>query len=818
MRVLVAHSFYRLPGGEDRYVRQQVDLLRTRHDVHLEERINADLAEGPSTVALMAFAFDERSVLRDAIRLHRPDVIHLHNAYPSLGPAVHLAASRARVPLVHTVHNYRLRCPNGLQYTQGAQCTRCIAGRYDQAVRHGCFATKRQAGAYSAALWTHRYLLRLEEKVDLFIAPSQFVRRRLVEWGIAADRTAVVRNFALPPPEPSPIGAAGLFLGRLALGKGLRTLLDALRLAGDPPFDVIGTGPEAQQLEAQAVDLGLHNTRFHGYVAPAAVAGFLAAARYVVVPSEWEEVFGLAALEAMAAGRPVVASSVGGLPELVGGGGGRLVAPGDAEALAAGLLAYAGSEDAAARDGATARRFVLEECSPEVHLDGLEAAYARATELRRERDRAKRSLPAVGALGVRRIARVDGGPSARPGPVASQSRLHVLMVHCYYRDLGGENLSFEAETRLLQNAGVRVTTYTRDNRELDLAGVLGRASAGVGTIWAQKSYRDIADLVRRTRPDIVHFQNTFPLISPAAHHAARRMSVPVVQALRNYRLLCASGILFRDGHVCHDCVGRAIPHPAVLHSCYHDSIPQTSVVAMMQLTHRALGTWRDTVDLFVAPSEFARQQFVEAGFAADQIAVKPNFVDPDPGPAPGPGEYALFAGRLAPEKGVLTLLEAWRNDGLPPLVIVGDGPTRQEIEARIVSDALESRVTMLGHRSPDEVMGLMRGARCVVFPSEWYETFGRVAAEAYACGVPVVASRLGAMVEIVEDRVTGRLFEPGDANDLAAAVRWVSSLGASLDALRGAARAAYAAKYTGERNLEQLLEIYHRAMEASRAR
>jgi glycosyltransferase involved in cell wall biosynthesis len=811
MRILVAHSFYRMPGGEDRYVREQVNLLRTRHVVHLEERVNADLPDGPATAAVMAAARGERAALRRALRLHRPDVIHLHNPYPSFGPAVHLAADRARIPLVHTVHNYRVRCPNGLLYTEGAPCSRCTAGRYDNAIHHGCFATKRQAGAYSAALWMHRFVLRLEDKVDLFVAPSQFVRRRLVAWGIGTDRVVVVRNFTVPPPDVPPLGHRGLFLGRLAPEKGLATLLDALSMAGDPPFDIVGSGPDAQRLAARAAELGLHNTHFHGYVPADAVAGYIAAARYIVAPSLWEEVFGLAALEAMAAGRPVVASDVGGLSELVGGGGGRLVARGDADALAGAVLAYADSEEAAARDGAMARRFVLDECSPEAHLDGLGAAYALAAVAQQDRDRRRRTAPATGAPEAGQGEQAHAGPTSIGLGRAPLPRLHVLMVHCYYRDLGGENLSFEAEVRLLRDAGIRVTTYTRDNRELDRTGLLGRARAGLRTTWAEDSYGDLRDLVRRERPDVVHFQNTFPLISPAALHAAHRLGRPIVQTLRNYRLLCASGVLYRDGRICMDCVGRLLPDPAIRHACYQGSVPRTTAVTLMQVTHRMLGTWTDAVDIYVAPSAFARDQFVRAGLPADRFVVKPNFVHPDPGIGPGDGGYVLYAGRLAPEKGVRTLIEAWTGDGLPPLRVVGEGPLQADLEALIVARRLNGRVELMGRQRPERVLELMRAARCLVFPSEWYETFGRVAAEAYACGVPVVASRLGAMAEIVDDGVTGRLVRPNDPVELAAAVRAVSTLGEELDGMRQAARAAYEARFTAERNLGLLLAIYERA-------
>jgi glycosyltransferase involved in cell wall biosynthesis len=390
-------------------------------------------------------------------------------------------------------------------------------------------------------------------------------------------------------------------------------------------------------------------------------------------------------------------------------------------------------------------------------------------------------------------------------------KLHVLMVHCYYRELGGENLSFEAEAGLLEANGVRVTTYTRDNREFDGAGPLRQARAGIRTTWADDAYAAVRASIRRDRPDVVHFQNTFPLISPAAIHAAHRMGVPVVQALRNYRLLCAKAVLFRDGGVCRDCVGRTIPVPAMVHQCYRGSLPRTAAVVSMQVAHRALGTWRDAVTLYVTPSAFARDMFITGGLPADRIVVKPNFVDPDPGVASESGAYALYAGRLELEKGALTLVEAWRDRSLPPLRIAGDGPLRDRLIDAIATHGVADRVELLGHRAPEEILRLMRGARVVVFPSLVYETFGRVLAEAFACGVPVVASRLGAMAEVVEDGITGRLFEPGDPRALAAAVHEV--VGPGHAAMRVAARSAYEEHYTARSNLDQLLAIYDRALD-----
>jgi glycosyltransferase involved in cell wall biosynthesis len=390
------------------------------------------------------------------------------------------------------------------------------------------------------------------------------------------------------------------------------------------------------------------------------------------------------------------------------------------------------------------------------------------------------------------------------------------MGHCYYRDLGGENLSFEAEVDLLRTFGHEVISFTRDNRELSRIGPLRTVRAGLRTVWAEDTFRDIGRLIDRARPEIVHFQNTFPLISPSAIQAAHRRGVPVVMALRNYRLLCVSGVLYRDGHLCEDCLHAPVSLPGVIHGCYHDSRIQSGVVAAMQTTHRLLGTWSKAVDLFVVPTEFGRGKFIEAGLPADRIVVKPNFVSPDPGPNKDRGTIAVYAGRLAPEKGVMTMLEAWRAGMSTPLVIVGDGPLRRAMAEFVERHGLADRVHLLGHRTPGQVIQIMREARYVVFPSEWYETFGRVAAEAFACGVPVIASRLGAMGEVVADGRTGLHFQPGDAADLAAKVRWAEGHPKEVEDMSRAARAEFERTYTAERNYDRLMEIYDLAADRAR--
>jgi glycosyltransferase involved in cell wall biosynthesis len=231
----------------------------------------------------------------------------------------------------------------------------------------------------------------------------------------------------------------------------------------------------------------------------------------------------------------------------------------------------------------------------------------------------------------------------------------------------------------------------------------------------------------------------------------------------------------------------------------------------MQVAHRVLGTWSDAVDVYVAPSEFARGLFIDAGLDPSRISVKPNFVAPDPGMRPTAGKGAIFAGRLAPEKGVLTLLKAWRELPDITLRILGEGPMRRELERFVAAEGMEDRVQLLGHQAPDDVLEMVGESGCLILPSEWYETFGRVAAEAFACGVPVVASRLGAMAEVVTDGETGRLFETGHPTSLAAAVRTVMSKD-DHERLRHNARADFERRFTPEINLDLLLGIYDQAI------
>jgi glycosyltransferase involved in cell wall biosynthesis len=380
--------------------------------------------------------------------------------------------------------------------------------------------------------------------------------------------------------------------------------------------------------------------------------------------------------------------------------------------------------------------------------------------------------------------------------------LRILMAHCRYQLRGGEDESCDTEIRLLRQFGHDVEFYEMDNREI---AHLGKLNVVARTIWSSKSYRDVQEKLQRRQFDLVHVQNSFPLISPSIYYAAQKASVPVVQTLRNYRLICPGSLLFRDGAACHDCVGKSLAWPGIVHKCYRQSHSASATVAAMATIHSMLGTWHQKVNRFITLTQFARDQFVAGGLPGDRIVTKPNCVYPDPGPGDGSGTFALYVGRLSKEKGIATLLQAWsRLQDRIPLKIVGDGPLSNDVRSFASTDP---RVQWLGALSASQTLDIIGQAGLLIFPSEWYETFGRVAIEAFAKGTPVIASRIGAIAEVVPDGSFGRLFEPGNASDLHAKLQALLRQ-PSASSLRWSARQYYKENFTGERNYEQLMDVY----------
>ena len=387
-----------------------------------------------------------------------------------------------------------------------------------------------------------------------------------------------------------------------------------------------------------------------------------------------------------------------------------------------------------------------------------------------------------------------------------KQNLKVLILHNHYQQPGGEDVVVANESALLKEHGHEVHLQLLSNDSIQ--GPWRKMITALQTPYSWRSRREMIGIINNENPDVVHVHNFFPLLTPSIYDACQDAGVPVVQTLHNYRTICPGALLMREGKVCEDCI-QGTPYQAVLHGCYRGSRLGSLAVARMVDIHRRQGTWSDKVDRFIALTESAKKKFVAAGFPAEKIAVKPNFIEATPTEkfSTGKRSGALFVGRLSPEKGIGTLLEAWEKLDVS-LRIVGDGPLLDMAKVNI-----SEFLTVLGRRKRTQIFEEMSRAAFLVMPSEWYETFGLTIIEAFSQSLPVIASRLGAMAELVEDGVTGLHFTPGDAEDLARKVRWANEHPEEMRRMGRNARLIYEEKYTSEVNYLQLMAIYEEAIE-----
>ena len=387
--------------------------------------------------------------------------------------------------------------------------------------------------------------------------------------------------------------------------------------------------------------------------------------------------------------------------------------------------------------------------------------------------------------------------------------MRVLLLHNRYQLAGGEDGVVQAEKSLLEVKGHQVSLLDVSNHNIKNS--WDKAITAVSAIYSYSAKQKVKSEIARFSPDIVHVHNFFPLLSPSVYDACREHKVPVVQTLHNYRLACPKAIPFRDGKVCEDCIGELVPWQSVVHGCYRNSRVQSSVVAAMNTWHRAQGTWQERVDAYIVFTQFQKAKMVQAGLPIEKFHIKPNFVFTSNSleERNKANNYFLFVGRLSEEKGVSILIDSYLENNIStPLKIVGEGPLRTKLEQKIQNSSVGNIIEFLGFQDKHKVLTLMHNAQSLIFPSIWYEGFPLTIAEAFSCGLPVIAPKLGSMAEIVEDGVNGLHFEPGNSIDMAAKIKFAISYPETIITMGKNARLSYENKYAPDANYQQLIAIY----------
>jgi glycosyltransferase involved in cell wall biosynthesis len=371
--------------------------------------------------------------------------------------------------------------------------------------------------------------------------------------------------------------------------------------------------------------------------------------------------------------------------------------------------------------------------------------------------------------------------------------MKIVVAHNRYSSAqpSGENTIVDAEIAQLRTAGVEVVPFLRSSDEIGTLPAAQKALLPLSPIRAAPAQAELKRLIRTEKPDLLHLHNPYPLISPWIVRTAQAHGLPVVHTVHNYRQVCANGLYFRDGRICHDCRGRAYPLPAVVHSCYRGSKAQSLIMATTLAVHR--GTWRG-VDRYLALTGAIADHLRDFGIPDERIVVKPNAV-PDPGPPAPPGEGFLFLGRLSAEKGIPLLLEAWARQPAGTLRIAGDGPLRSLVESR-------SDVVFLGPQDREGVRLALRDSAVLLVPSTWHEPLPTVILEALAAGRPVLGTDLGGIPYLVGD---AGWTVPPTAEALAAALPVARDGAAELAPV---ARKRYESTFTPELITNRLLEVY----------
>jgi len=392
--------------------------------------------------------------------------------------------------------------------------------------------------------------------------------------------------------------------------------------------------------------------------------------------------------------------------------------------------------------------------------------------------------------------------------------MKIIVGHNHYQQPGGEDAVAKAEVEILRQRGHDVLYVEFNNKDFNDLSAFGKAQNILSWGWSKKAYDLFLQHCSDFKPDVAHFHNTFYMMTPSVYSACQRKGVPVIQTLHNFRLKCSNGLFFRQGHVCEECQSHSLDK-AVQYGCYRDSRILSWAVVNMLKKHWKEGTWHQKIDLFIALTDFAKNKFIEIGLPSEKVVVKPNFITYDPGSREGIGDYFVFAGRLTEEKGIKVLIEAFRNLPNEKLVVMGDGPLKGHCENYIKEHGLEN-IRLLGHLGKQEYFDALKKARALIVPSLWYENFPVVILEAFACGIPVIASQLGSLKEIIVENKTGLLFNTGHYQDLIEKVNTLNNNNLGMMAWGKEARKQYENKYSAQINYEKLITFYQHLKESKR--
>jgi len=391
----------------------------------------------------------------------------------------------------------------------------------------------------------------------------------------------------------------------------------------------------------------------------------------------------------------------------------------------------------------------------------------------------------------------------------------ILIIHNRYKQFGGEDVAMELESAILVKNGHEVKTVFFDNSPID--SLVSKINAAFRSIYNFSSARQISKIILQFKPDIIHIHNLFFIASPSVIFAAHKHKIPVILTLHNYRLICANALLLRNNEVCELCIQKKFPLSGIRYKCYRNSSLESALVTSITSIHKLLNTWKNKIHTYITLTEFSRSKLLHSSLhiPANKMITKPNFI-PDPGEGNIQREkFFLFAGRIVKEKGVHILANAFADMPENKIIIIGDGSERISLQEEFKR---YPNIYFTGQMGKKEVAEYMKRCKAFICPSIWYEGAPLTILEAFATGTPVIASRLGSMIESITDGFNGLHFTAGDAGDLCKTIRLFITESENNLMFYKNARQTYLEKYHEQIHYDAILKIYENAVKENNVR
>ncbi|ODB89575.1 hypothetical protein A3194_10465 [Candidatus Thiodiazotropha endoloripes] len=382
---------------------------------------------------------------------------------------------------------------------------------------------------------------------------------------------------------------------------------------------------------------------------------------------------------------------------------------------------------------------------------------------------------------------------------------NILIAHNKYIHYGGEDSVVESEVKMLRKYGHNVYVYERENSLLKNKSKLKILA---DSVWSKKTVKDLEEIFKEFKPDVIHVHNTLPQISPSIYWVASKYNIPAIQTIHNFRLSCLQAMFLRNNKICELCKGK-LPLKGIINKCYRDSFAASTTLAISLIAHRVLGTYKRKINIYIALNEFCKEKLIEMGVPKSKILIKPNFVQPPKQMNTEKNGNPLYVGRLSEEKGIQVLVNAIKSIPKYNFDVAGDGPKKS-----LFKNA--HNVNLLGNISQQKVIDLMSNAPFIIVPSLWYENMPRTIVESFSMGTPVIASDIGALSRLVDHGKTGLLFKTGSTNDLIRTIKWSLREKKKIMKMGVLAKEKYNINYTEDVNYRALTSIYNHALSTNK--